>query len=218
MRASARLTLLVSLGGLLVHIAFGQVMTEPGFGAVEGMVMNATGRPVAGAKVYAAPVGREDLRGRLTTATSDQEGRFVIPHVLAGTAMIMARKEEEGYCNTLYALFVENLATLPTVTVAEGQVSRGVSVVLPSCAKLNGTVKDRKSGALIPEAHIRLSREDNPHLDLRMSVDGQFQFVLPKLPYTIEVDAPGYRAWKKSGFKLEPDTVTTIEVYLDRVK
>ena len=192
----------------------------PGFGVIEGKVVNKNGLPVEGAKVYAAPSGEQRIppNTKLATSVSDEKGQFIVHHVLAGTNIIMAGKEEEGYCNTLYAPFVENLAGLPRVLVAEARVSQGVTIVLSSCAKLSGLVSDQETSTPIPEAQIHLIREDYPDLDLRTSpdIDGKFQFVVPKVPYTIEVSAPGYKKWKRSGITLEPQTETNMSVRLEK--
>jgi hypothetical protein len=194
--------------------------SAPGFGVIEGKVVNSKGLPVEGAMVYAAPSGEQRVppNTKLVTAVSDEKGQFVLHHVLAGTNIIMAGKEEEGYCNTLYAPFVENPAGLPKVLVTEERISQGVIVVLSSCAKLSGLVSDRGTGTPIPEAQIHLIREDNQDLDLRTSpdIDGKFQFIVPKVPYTIEVSAPGYKKWKRSGITLEPRTETNMNVRLEK--
>jgi hypothetical protein len=192
----------------------------PGFGVIEGRVVNNKGLTVEGARVYAAPSGEQRVppNTKLVSAVSDEKGQFILHHVLAGTNILMAGKEEEGYCNTLYAPFVENLAGLPKVLVVKERSSQGVTVVLSSCAKLSGLVSDQETGTPIPEAQIHLIREDDQDLDLRTSpdIDGKFQFIVPKVPYTIEVSAPGYKEWKRSGIKLEPQTETDMNVRLRR--
>jgi Carboxypeptidase regulatory-like domain len=192
----------------------------PGFGVIAGKVVNQKGLPVEGANVYAAPSGEQRIppNTKLVTAVSDEKGQFLLHHVLAGTNIVMAGKEEEGYCNTLYAPFVENVARLPKVLVEKERISQGVIVVLSSCAKLSGLVSDLGTGTPIPEAQIHLMREDSQDLDLRTSpdTDGKFQFIVPKVPYTIEVSAPGYKTWKKSGITLEPETETNMNVQLEK--
>lgn len=199
----------------------GQPATAKRVGTVEGRVVNSKGLPVEGATVYAAPTEESELiqNGLMAAATSDDQGRFVLRNVVVGTNMILGSKEEEAYCSTLYAPFVQNFAELPRVVVQEEVVSRGVVVTLPSCATLHGVITDRTTGSPIPEAQIHLIRQDNPNLDLITSpdIDGKFRFVLPKLPYTIEVYISGYKTWKRADIKMDPGTAANISIQLEKI-
>lgn len=187
-------------------------------GAIEGKVVDSKGGPIAGARVYAAPLGGAETRpnGKLVYAVSDENGQFLLQSVGAGTNILMSGKQEEGYCDTLYAPFTENIGALPKIVVKDGETSRGIVLVLSSCGILEAEVSEQLTGAPIPSAQIHLIREDNPDLDLRTSPDrnGKFKFVLPKIPYTIEVSAPGFKMWRKTGIVLGPNENFKLKIEL----
>jgi hypothetical protein len=191
---------------------------KPGTGTIEGTVLDQNGLPVRGARVYAEPIdGVNTNHGtRLNSAVSDTNGKFVLPGVVAGLNLVMAGKEQEGFCNTLFAALTEDVAVVPRVVVTAGEVSRGVAVVLSTCAKLSGTVSDATTGMPMPGAQIRLIREDDPKLDVLIASNryGKFEFTVPNIPYTLEVSAPGYEGWKRSGIRLAAKGMADLEIRL----
>ena len=216
-----RMSRLAALG-LSLAIA-GQVYTEQqnrvDYGAVEGRVINEKGLPVPGARVYIAPLGSPDP-GKLMHTLSGEGGTFLFPNAIAGTNILMAGKEEEGYCNSLYAPFVANPSALPRVVVTPGKDSRGIVITLRDCANLSGRVVDFDTGEGISGAQIRLARVDDPFLDVRTSPDinGNFEFVLPDLPYLLEITAPGYGSWQRSGILLKPHSALKVNARLKKAR
>lgn len=180
-----------------------QTLTEPSgqFGAIEGKVLDASGNPIANARVDTQPA--DNTGGGLPpvsyVAYTDTEGRFFLDGVPPGTHKVYADKEEEGYPSTLFTFLIANPETAPRVTVYDKQVTQGVDVRLgPKGTMLIGQIKDADTGRPIRDAEITLSHADNPNLSYTMGSnqpEGRFQRLIPSIPFRIKVSAPNYETW-----------------------
>ena len=171
----------------------GQRQPASAAGAVEGIVVNTDGRPVAGVRVYPMQTGPTPF------SVTDVRGRFELVGVQAGSVRIMTSKMEEGYPDTGSGMYGVNLESIPVVLVQPGATTDNVVVKLGMrLGVLRGTVIDAASGKRVPTARIRIAREDNPANFLSTNVDEAGQFVLawPAHVRRLEVTAPGFKAWR----------------------
>lgn len=170
----------------------------PAFGAIEGRVLDAEGKPLARATVDIRPVD-QTVAGSLPVAQTDEQGRFFLDGVPPGMHMVYASKEEEGYPATYMAFFVTDSASIPKVTVTNRQVTEDVVVRLgPKAARLVGRIVDAKTHQPIEEAEIILYREDNPNDYFSFGLNqegGRFQRLIPSTSLRMKVSAPGYEDW-----------------------
>jgi hypothetical protein len=198
-----------------------------GVGIVEGKVLDwTTGRPVPEARVTAEPDDVESGRsGKVRSAVTDDAGSFLLD-LAPGSYVIAASKEQDYYPDTDTAAFASHLEALPKVSIHEGQVIRNIAVRLEKGARLIGTISDEQTNQPIVGSRIRLSRADNPKLWIETGPDthGYFKFVIPSLPFRVEVFAPGYQNWTFKGqisgapgvLQVKPETTFELPVVLKR--
>jgi hypothetical protein len=169
---------------------------------VSGRVTNPEGEPIAGAEVVA--VSARGSRGRRPRALTDGQGSFTITGLKPGTYFLDAKKEDEGYPSLRSSFHSAGLADIPQVTVAENQTVSDIVVRLgPKGAKLTGQITDAVTGEPVADAEITLRRTDNPSHFYSFGPNepkmrGRFKVVVPPVPFTIEVKAPGYENWTYS--------------------
>ena len=200
------------------------------FGAIEGHIVDETGRGIAGAMVTAIPAGQIGPVTQ-TVARADAHGRFMLIDLPPGTYLLYAAKEEAGYLSTSYSFFVVNPAAIPKVSVLAQQITQDVVIRLGAkAARLVGRVLDAETGQPIQRAEMMLIRADDPgkyHLTGPNKAGGIFQLIVPTVPFKIKVSAPGYRDWyygsdgtreKSYVMLIAPDTTKELIIPLQQIK
>lgn len=165
------------------------------FGGIEGLVLTAEGKPVAGATVSAMEVSRPFV-GRPPTAVSDDKGHYLINELEPGPYMVYGAKEEENYPETDISFY--GLMPPPEVTVEAGRIAKNVVLRFGAkAARLVGKVIDGQTGRDISNASMSLFRADD--LDTiggSVSRTGVFTALIPPdNPIRVKVTAPGYEDW-----------------------
>ncbi len=166
-----------------------------GTGKIQGNVHNAEGQPVAGTTITLDSVDMI-LKG-LPFATSDEEGKFLIRNVPPGVYRIYGENKAAGYPSTSSSFF-DSRPTAPQVNILPDQATSGVAVYLGSkAAKLVGEIVEATTRKAIKNSRIILRRVDNPGNFYSTGLDssGKFSILVPSVPITIEVSAPGYKKW-----------------------
>src|SRR5215469_738686 len=83
-------------------------------------------------------------------------------------------------------------------------------------ASLEGIVHD-PSGAVVPDAKVRITNTST-NVATHLTTDGSGRFVAPSLPpggpYTVEVDAPGFKREERTGITLEINQSAKIDLKL----
>ncbi|HEV7858392.1 MAG TPA: carboxypeptidase regulatory-like domain-containing protein [Pyrinomonadaceae bacterium] len=172
-------------------------------GGIEGRVVDVTGNPIAGALVNALYVnqpGQSKPGEAPAMARSDEFGRFFLNDLRAGTYLLYAGKEEDGYLSSFFPFFITDSGTAtPRVSVFERQITQNVVLQLGAkAARLVGRILDAETTRPIERAEIMLSREDNPKnfiLTGPNKAGGIFQLQVPSVPFRIKVSARGYQDW-----------------------
>jgi hypothetical protein len=119
------------------------------------------------------------------TATTNNQGRFQLRGVPVGLDGIYAQKPAAGYPDTTAAIYLDDSALPPKVTVRSGETVTGVVVVLGKKAGLvSGDVIDGDTSQPVAAARIRISLPDNDRVMLSMGTDGNghFDLLLPTRP------------------------------------
>lgn len=175
---------------------------NPGFGAVEGRVVDLGGKPVAGASVYLLPTDRP-VSGRLDKILSDEYGFFRIENVPPGSYTAHAYKLSDSYPDTLFTFYAGNPHQIAPVTVAKGKVAGGVLLVLgPKAARLSGTVVDTSTGLPVTDAQFVLSRADNPEAVMGtapVDATGHYELLVPPVGVRITVTTRRHKEWHFGG-------------------
>ncbi len=97
--------------------------------------------------------------------------------------------------------FVLFIASFPAMASVGGSIS--------------GTVKD-PSGSVLPHAHVRV-REVNTGLSYGTTTDRRGYFTLPVLPvgrYELDVEAPGFGAYRRKSIRLNTNAALTFNIEL----
>jgi hypothetical protein len=204
-------------------------------GGVEGRVVDGTGNPIAGALVNALYVnqpGQSRQGAAPASARSDEFGRFFLNDLRAGTYLIYASKEADGYLSSFFPFFITDPATMPPrVSVFERQITQNIVLQLGAkAARLVGRILDAETTRPVERAEIMLSREDDPKnfiLTGPNKAGGIFQLQVPSVPFRIKVSARGYEDWYYGGdgtrqhaapIQLIPNTTKELIVNLRPVK
>lgn len=178
--------------------------------SIRGRILYPNGKIAPGAVVLA--LKKDQMTGRILTATSDDQGRFVIAGVQIGTQYsICASKQEEGYLNPYGLPF--GLSTGGLCKSVTANDSSEVDVFLaPLAGAVEGQVRDARTGISISNGKVVVYRRlkfvrgewaiVDPHdATWTPSVDavvdnGRFKIIgLPNGIYFLKVEVPGRPTW-----------------------
>ncbi|MDT4952832.1 MAG: Carboxypeptidase regulatory-like domain [Acidobacteriota bacterium] len=193
--------------GILAVVGVSFVMTRPlhvyqdtaqNSGVIAGFVLDAGGKPVSGAEVYT--YRPTSPMGKLPRAVTNKQGKFLIKDLRPGTYVVAAAKEEDSYPPTdNYSFYYASFLEAPQVIVYERQTTSGVMIHFgPRAARLVGHIVDATTNepiSPIPQGtQITLRRADNPDNSYSTGPNtrGNFNILVPPVPFTIKVSAPGY--------------------------
>jgi hypothetical protein len=182
-------------------------------GEVAGRVLDTEGCGVSKTTVFAdksdAPMGKRPY------GYTDEQGNFLIKVWAPGTYLIYASKEEDGYPPTHSTFHFVGSIVPPQITVKDEQVTSGVVVRLgPKTARLTGHILDSATNEIIKNAQITLRRVDNPDymFSTGPGINGQLNILVPSVPFTMKVTAPGYEDWY---YRNEDSNQLTDSLHLD---
>jgi hypothetical protein len=165
--------------------------------AITGRVLDAQGQAVFGAQVSAE---RADFTtGKLPTTKSDIRGNFRFKGLKEGAYTLYVAKEEDGYAPTDSAFHYGLSVDAPQVIVHERQAPPDVVIHLgPKASRLIGRIVDGESNKpVVWNVQVTLSRVDNPSYTYSTGpgLDGEFNILVPPVPFTMKVSAAGYEDW-----------------------
>jgi hypothetical protein len=104
-----------------------------------------------------------------------------------------ASKEEDGYPQLTSTFYAGTKSIIQQITLNENEVSSGnVIRAGPKALKLFGHVVDAVTKKPVNGARITLRRVDNPGAFLEKGLNARFRILVPQVPITVEVSAPGY--------------------------
>jgi Carboxypeptidase regulatory-like domain len=173
------------------------IQTLPaGLGAISGVVLDESGKPIAEARVYARIVD-EPIHGGLHSVLTDKKGNFLLDRVLPGLNAVHAFKEEDGYPDTFFAVYyATNPSAVPRVTVFDGQVANVVIQLGPKATNVALDVSDSDSGDQISGASVELSNAEDPSIYVSLSCredrQGKCHVLIPAQPIRVKMKKQGY--------------------------
>jgi hypothetical protein len=196
-------------------------------GQIEGTVLDSGSRPVERVRVsilseQCAVIGIQPR------ATTDSRGHFLLSGVPVGLSGVYGQKPEAGYPDTTAAIYLDDSAPPPKVTVHTGERVSGVIVRLGNKAgSIFGEILDADTLQPVISARIRLSIPDNERIMFSKGTDrsGRFELLVPARPIRIVVSAPGYESWELTDvgqtagiIRLEPDEKRELNIKLNKQK
>ncbi len=163
------------------------------FGAIRGRVLDPSGKPVAGASVYAKTTA-PSASGMFATK-SDRLGAFFFREAPTGEYRVYATTDDTDISHG----FFNSPPWTINVLVREAQVTRGVTVRLyPNVATLLGIAQDKITGVRVVNPRMVLHSHDNPKRWISIGTnlpDYRFRILVPDIPLIIKVSADGYEDW-----------------------
>jgi Carboxypeptidase regulatory-like domain len=168
-----------------------------GVGSIIGNVLGRQGNPVEGATVYTNAWNRPPGPGLRREGRTDKDGNFVIRGVPAGSYLVCAVKQADGYPDPTSALFAGETPP-PKVTVQAGKVISGVVVrVGPRAARLKGQVVEAPTDLPVKDAGLDFTDPADPTRYLMGTTiapgPGGLNVLVPVgTPFVMQIEAPGY--------------------------
>ncbi|HJQ32646.1 MAG TPA: carboxypeptidase-like regulatory domain-containing protein [Pyrinomonadaceae bacterium] len=187
--------------------------------SIKGRVLDSEGVAVSGATVFAEKEG--EFSGALPSGTTDEQGNFLIGGLAPGAYKVYAEKEEDGYPSPVLSFYSGGVDSVARVTINEGEILPDVLLQLPPpSAILTGHITDITMNKPIEGAQITLRRADNPDqfLTTAPNVSGNFRIVVPTVPFTMEVSAPGHKTRRLGPLHLKQSEKKEMPVQLDASK
>lgn len=189
-------------------------------GSVRGIVLEATGKPLPHATVYAVPEG--DVKKQFH-AESNDAGEFVLDGLPKGSFFVSAFKESDGHPYNFFSFFASPGENTPVkVLVKAGRATEDVKVQLGErAARLNIRITT-DDGKPLKGATVFFTRPDQPERPYNRGVRSEESLLVPPVPFHLMVEAEGYKAWQYAAsatalISLKPGEVFDLTVWLERV-
>ena len=195
----------LTVGLLLLVFACAVAPTMPRAVApfvITGQVVDAAGRPVCGAMVYAIPetVGPGALFWRGAT---NPNGEFRLTVNSAGRYRVIPEKTDSGRMSQLLPFYRHPTLAPPVVTLNEANPAEHVRVeIVPPSGGVALRLTDAPTGRPVEGAQISMCLAEDPAACFRRSAkrgDGTFELRAAHLPFTLEIAADGYETWRAPG-------------------
>jgi hypothetical protein len=191
-------------------------------GTLTGRVLTPDGLPMPGASVYA--LSQERPMGRLPMSPTDGQGEFRFDDLIPGKYVLSASKEDEGYAPSDSTFHSGGSTQPPEVTIFDGQTTAGVTVYLgPKAARLIGHIVDVATNKPIKNPQglqMTLRRMDDPEslFITGPDLDGEYSILVPPVPITIEVSAPGREKKRIGPLQLTKEEIRRLDIPLRAAK
>jgi hypothetical protein len=183
-------------------------------GRITGTVINEKSEPIAHAKVTADPVDGRPRASAVRYVETDDNGRFLFEPMPWGTYRIFAKKEDEGFPDTAFSFYSNDVFTVaeitPSASVAEVRIRLG-----PRAGIVEGSVTNAASGVPV-SAGLKLIRAASSDKWFSTSVPPSYRVLVPSsTDVLLEVSAPGFNTWTPGHpLHLEPGAEMHLDVSL----
>jgi carboxypeptidase family protein len=195
---------------------------EQALGGITCRVVNAQSQPVPGVTVHAYLVPL--IKQRPVSGRSDRNGMFTIRGLAVGRYELSVSRKEAGYDDTFDPFYAAGFVRMPEVIVYAGQtVSCGDIHLGPKAGKLVGTLRDAKTkkGVIsntssMQTRHVILCRLDDPKncSDASPNRNGDFEILVPPVPFTVKATAPGYEKKDLGPLRLKRGEIRRFDILL----
>lgn len=186
-----------------------------GTASVQGIVIDADGKPVAEASVFVTKMSTEEgivpMGGRIplegVVVKTDTEGNFKFTNFpVAYNVGLDAYKDRDGYPGKLgsFYAYMRSKALPAVFDVAAGQKVQGIVIqFMARAAYLQFDITDEEGNQLNAGGDFLvpgpdLSRPDRA-FDLSTSINAKENMPVPPVPFWLNVRAPGYLPWHYGG-------------------
>jgi hypothetical protein len=178
--------------------------TEPP-GLVRGVVVDETGAPVPAAQVSIDPLNGLPRLAPIRMAETDKRGHFSINKLELGTYKVFAKKESAGYPDLTFAFYSNQMFT--TVTLLANSPTADVSLkVGPKAGVVSGLVTDAATNRPVATT-FTLRRVELPDEWVSIGQRSDYRILVPSsAKVSLEISAPGYKAWRYTGEDGAPGT------------
>jgi hypothetical protein len=190
------------------------------FGNASGRVIDLTGRPVVNAAVHAW----SSRMGIVPVAATNSRGAFIFRHLEIGKYYLSVEKDYAGYADTENRFYAAGFAEKSAIVLEEGKtVQCGDLRMGPKAGKLIGTIRDAANNQVIvsaPTGQVRklvLSRVEDPlnSYSAGISIHGNFEVLVPPVPFRVQVVATGYETKDFGVFSLKSGERKRLDIVLN---
>jgi hypothetical protein len=206
---------LLVLPFLLALPSLGQKTPTPALGSVQGVVLDADGKPTPDAHVSGIP--DQNFRNEIS-ATTDSEGKFNLTNVPAGTLYVHAYKESDGYPNDFFAFYLTSDRAWIKVSVEPDKAPAYATIQLgPKAAYLKLDITDENGAPTTAE--LVFTREDGKQGSKpyrRSSPPASEAIMVPPVPFRLAIEKAGYDAYSQGVTSLKSGETLTISAHLKR--
>jgi len=174
-----------------------QLTAEVKWGTVEGVVVDANGKPLADATVTSYTQAKGVTRD-VMQYQANGNGEFSL-HLPEGKVWLSAHKNSEGYPYAFFAFYLMPDQEFPTVEVKPGETTKGVVVhVGVKAAHLNYEVVDEDGKPVLGGfVFTRLDQTES----YSTSALAKDDLLVPPAPFRASFEAKGYKPWHYGGDK-----------------
>jgi hypothetical protein len=193
-------------------------LAAQGSGAIRGRVLDTSGKPVAGAIVYAAA---QNGFSYLPRGRSDARGYYSIEKLTWGSYWLYTSKEQNGFPSTGNAFYTGwNRENQTQASVTAAQPVAVVDVKLGRKAGwLVGSVKDAETGWAVESVCSKLQWESDASIWTTGATGGIFRQLIPAdTRVGLKVWAWGYKPWNDTALQVKAGEKRKIDVRLIPLK
>jgi hypothetical protein len=167
-------------------------------GTIRGVVLDASGHPVSGAKVHPSEINIAGHR-LIRYYETDGKGEFAAKHLAWGTYRVLAGKESEGYPDLPSAF--DGYGAFPVVRLQPQSPTVSVVIHLPPKSGIIASilVADAATDRRVESAAVTLRRADNPAAAIETSATVRPILLPSNTDVHVEISAGGYESWPAKG-------------------
>lgn len=178
-------------------------------GSLQGTVIDAAGKAVGNAIVYALPE-----QGRQIRTTTDPQGKFVFKALPEGVIYLDAFRKNDGFPFNFFAFLNYSSHTISKVEVKAGSVVSDIIInLLPKTARIAISLTDQSGTPVKGVMTLSFTRDDMPDA-YRQSASAPHSVLVPIVPFSFSVQVAGYLPWSSERITLQPGEMLDIAVKL----
>ena len=200
---------------VLVLTAPSCVSEAPLTSSVQGTVLAEDGQPLVDATVYGLP--ELDMIHQIRTQT-DGDGRFFLKQIPPGAVYLHAFKESDWYPYDFFSFFNTRTGPSGKVTVEPGATKEDVVIQMGRRAgALDIEIADENGAMLTEGVGLTFTRDDIPGNYGRGAGASIHSLLVPAVPFTMTIEAEGYKTWRSGVIKPESRKTLHITVRMQRL-
>jgi hypothetical protein len=178
-------------------------------GSLQGTLIDATGKAVSNAIVYALP---EQQSRRQIRTTTDPQGRFVFKALPEGVVYLDAFGKSDGFPFNFFAFF-NHSSPISKVEVKAGVMPDIVISLEHKTARIAINLTDQSGTPLERPMALSFTRDDMDGV-YRQSATAPYSMLVPCVPFSFSLQVEEYQPWCAERMTIQPGEILDIAVKL----